>query len=114
MSRSTVLLVAPPVLYAATWWSARVASKPHLHSLAGFVRDLADVRILELDLQTGTPTGDVNARLEKRQTELVAQVKADKSANGGKLTPAERTQVQQELDHISKRIYAAKHNGTGQ
>jgi radical SAM superfamily enzyme YgiQ (UPF0313 family) len=50
MSRPTVLLVVPPVLYAATWWSARVASKPHLHSLAGFVRDLADVRILELDL----------------------------------------------------------------
>ena len=38
----SILLVAPPVLYADTWWSARVASKPHLHSLAGFVRDLAE------------------------------------------------------------------------
>ena len=64
MPRSAVLLVAPPVLYAATWWSARVASKPHLHSLAGFVRDLAEVRILELDLQTPPPSGNVEGTLD--------------------------------------------------
>jgi radical SAM superfamily enzyme YgiQ (UPF0313 family) len=46
-----VLLIAPPVLYAPTWWSRKVASKPHLHSLAGFVRDVAEVRILQLDVQ---------------------------------------------------------------
>ncbi len=63
MPRSAVLLVSPPVLYAATWWSARVASKPHLHSLAGFVRDLADVHILELDLQSPAPSGDVDGLL---------------------------------------------------
>lgn len=63
MPRSAVLLIAPPVLYAGTWWSARVASKPHLQSLAGFVRDLADVRILELDLQAPTPPGDVERLL---------------------------------------------------
>lgn len=63
MTRLVVLLVAPPVLYAPTWWSSRVASKPHLHSLAGFVRDLADVRILELDTQAGVAPGDVAAVL---------------------------------------------------
>jgi radical SAM superfamily enzyme YgiQ (UPF0313 family) len=62
MPRSTLLLIAPPVLYAATWWSARVASKPHLHSLAGFVRDISDVRILELDLQV-PPSGEVGSLL---------------------------------------------------
>jgi radical SAM superfamily enzyme YgiQ (UPF0313 family) len=49
VARPTVLLIAPPVLYAKSWWSARVASKPHLYALAGFIRDVADVRILELD-----------------------------------------------------------------
>lgn len=39
-----------------------MASKPHLHSLAGFVRDIADVRILELDLQMPT-SGDVERLL---------------------------------------------------
>ena len=52
MPRPTVLLIAPPVLYAPTWWVGRVASKPHLHSLAGFVRDVADVKLVELDVTT--------------------------------------------------------------
>src|SRR5262245_21047539 len=63
MSRPTILLVAPPVLCAATWWSPRMASKPHLHSLAGFIRDLADVRMLELDLETGPPPGEIDRQL---------------------------------------------------
>jgi radical SAM superfamily enzyme YgiQ (UPF0313 family) len=50
-----VLLVSPRVLHAPTWWCGGVASKPHLHSLAGFVRDVADVSILELDTNVGTP-----------------------------------------------------------
>lgn len=50
MTRRTVLLIAPPVLYAKRWWANRIANKPHLASLAGYVRDLADVRILELDI----------------------------------------------------------------
>src|SRR5580765_3478149 len=53
MTRRTVLLVAPPVLYAKTWWAHRIANKPRLASLAGYVRDLADVRILELDITSG-------------------------------------------------------------
>ena len=59
MSRPTVLLLAPPVLYAGTWWSSKVASKPHLYSLAGFVRDIADVRITELDVNTAPRPDDV-------------------------------------------------------
>jgi len=59
MSRATVLLLSPPVLYAPTWWSSKVASKPHLHSLAGFIRDIADSRIVELDVLMGPPPGEV-------------------------------------------------------
>src|SRR5262245_40655032 len=50
MTRRTVLLVAPPVLHAKTWWGNRIANKPHLASLSGYVRDVAEVRILELDI----------------------------------------------------------------
>jgi radical SAM superfamily enzyme YgiQ (UPF0313 family) len=59
MTRRTVLLVAPPVLCAKTWWGNRIANKPHLASLSGYVRDLAEVRILELD----TTSGDDSAAL---------------------------------------------------
>ena len=41
MSRRLVL-VAPPVLHAKTWWRGRSGTKAHLYSLAGFVRDLCD------------------------------------------------------------------------
>ena len=64
MSRSTVLLLSPPVLYAPTWWSSKVASKPHLHSLAGFIRDIADTCIVELDVLMGSPPGEVAAFLD--------------------------------------------------
>lgn len=60
MTCGTLLLVAPPVLCAKSWWGNRSANKPHLASLAGYVRDLADVRILELDLSN---VGDTTAQL---------------------------------------------------
>jgi radical SAM superfamily enzyme YgiQ (UPF0313 family) len=51
MSRRLVL-VAPPVYHARTWWRGRSGTKAHLYSLAGFVRDLCDVEIVELDLDS--------------------------------------------------------------
>lgn len=54
--RLNVLLISPPVLYAPTWWSDAIGSKPHLYSLAGFVRDLADVQVIELENILGAPT----------------------------------------------------------
>ena len=57
MACPVVLLISPPVLYAQSWWSGRVASKPHLHSLSGFIRDIAEVRLLELDLTTVVEEG---------------------------------------------------------
>jgi radical SAM superfamily enzyme YgiQ (UPF0313 family) len=53
--RLTLLLVAPPVLYAGQWWGNRTANKPHFATLAGAVRDLADVGFLELDRDLDTP-----------------------------------------------------------
>lgn len=78
-ARPQLLLIAPPVLYARTWWSTKVASKPHLHSLAGYVRDLADVTILQLDLVTPPADFDpvaailaaVDAQLELDGVDLV-------------------------------------------
>lgn len=60
MSRKSVLLIVPPVLHAKSWWGNRAANKPHLASLSGYVRDIADVRILELDLSND---GDSAAQL---------------------------------------------------
>jgi multidrug resistance efflux pump len=52
---------------------------------------------------------------EYKQTEtdldrINAQRKADLQANGGKLTSAERSQLNHELNNNSERIYFDKHN----
>jgi hypothetical protein len=61
-------------------------------------------------IKTGELTPTEVVRLEKHEAGLRAQVTADRDANGGKLTPAEKLQINRELDRLSKAIYRAKHN----
>ena len=49
MRVTRLLLVAPPVLHGAGWWSNRDAGKPHIESLAAHVAALRDVAVVELD-----------------------------------------------------------------
>jgi len=49
VSVTRLLLVVPPVLQPTSWWARCTANKPHLASLGGFVRDVAEVRVVELD-----------------------------------------------------------------
>jgi len=58
------VLVAPPVYHARTWWRGRSGTKAHLYSLAGFVRDLCDVEIVELDLDSQAPGDQALAALD--------------------------------------------------
>lgn len=55
MRRTRLLLVSPPAPYDVRQWAAPIPCKPQLHSLAGFVRDVADARIVELDVTMGSP-----------------------------------------------------------
>ncbi len=73
MARRTLLLVSPPVLYAKNWWGNRIANKPHLSSLAGYVRDFTDIRILELDVTT-EGDDDQLIRLDEHLTDSVGLV----------------------------------------
>lgn len=61
-------------------------------------------------INSGELTPAEVAQLEKREAELKKQIAEDCSANGGKLTPAERKQINEELDAVSGKIYRAKHN----
>lgn len=71
MSARTLLLISPPVLHGGAWWQSRIGSRPHLYSLSGYVRDLLDVRIVELD-----PPGST-ATLAERLAELDDHLGAD-------------------------------------
>ena len=74
MARRAVLLVAPPVLGGRGWWANRIANKPHLASLAGYVRDIAEPRTLELDTDVAAPLAGLLEALDFALIDDVALV----------------------------------------
>jgi hypothetical protein len=65
-------------------------------------------------VKSGQLTASETAKLENQQKGINQQVKADRAANGGKLTPGEKTQVNKEQNAASKNIYNKKHNAKTQ
>jgi len=59
-------------------------------------------------------TAGETANLETKESAINNEVRADRSANGGKLTQAERVQVNHQLNRTSRQIYRDKHNGARQ
>lgn len=54
------------------------------------------------------------AKTENHEQGINQQVRADRAANGGKLTGGEKQQVNKEQNGASKQIYREKHNGNVQ
>jgi len=65
-------------------------------------------------IRSGQMTAGEAAKVENQERGINQQVHADRAANGGKLTPAERQQINKEQNHESKNIYNKKHNGKTQ
>jgi hypothetical protein len=61
-------------------------------------------------VQSGQLTAGETANLEKKEAAINAETRADRAANGGKLTAAEKQQVNRQQNHLSHQIYADKHN----
>jgi hypothetical protein len=61
-------------------------------------------------IKSGNLTAGEASRIEAREAELRHQILTDRNANGGKLTPAERQQINGELDQLSTRIEKQKHD----
>lgn len=61
-------------------------------------------------IEQGSLTAGEAARLERGEARIRKEVQTDRAANGGKLTSGERTQVNQQLNGMSQRIYADRHN----
>jgi hypothetical protein len=58
---------------------------------------------------SGKLSAGQTAGLEKGETAINKEVKTDRTANGGKLTAAEKKQVNQQQNKMSARIYRDKH-----
>lgn len=71
-ARKSLLLISPPVTHGQGWWANRIANKPHLASLAGYVRHIAEVRTIELDLVAGEALEPLLAEIDRAFTEIGA------------------------------------------
>lgn len=62
-------------------------------------------------LRNGTMNAGQAARVENREQGINQQIRADRQANGGKLTGQQRQQVNRAQNGASRRIYRDKHRG---
>jgi hypothetical protein len=61
-------------------------------------------------VQSGQLTAGETKNLESREANLNREIHADRTANGGTLTPQERRQVNHQQNNLSHSIYNDKHN----
>lgn len=61
-------------------------------------------------IQSGQLTAGETSKLETKEAAVNGEIKADRAANGGKLTTAEKQQVNRQQNQLSKQIYKDKHN----
>ena len=61
-------------------------------------------------VKSGQLTAGETANLESKEAAINGETRADRAANGGKLTPAEKQQINQQQNQVSKQIYQDKHN----
>jgi hypothetical protein len=61
-------------------------------------------------VQSGQLTAGETSKLETKEAAINGETRADRAANGGKLTAAEKTQINGQQNHLSNQIYKDKHN----
>jgi hypothetical protein len=61
-------------------------------------------------VQSGQLTAGETANLENKEAAINGETRADRAANGGKLTSAEKAQINRQQNHLSNQIYQDKHN----
>jgi hypothetical protein len=62
-------------------------------------------------IKSGQLTAGEASNLERKEAGINREVRNDRAANGGTLTPQERAQVNRQQNHLSNQIYNKKHNG---
>jgi hypothetical protein len=61
-------------------------------------------------VKSGQLTAGETSNLETKQAAINGETRADRAANGGKLTAAEKAKVNRQQNHLSNQIYQDKHN----
>jgi hypothetical protein len=61
-------------------------------------------------VKSGQLTAGETVNLETKEAAINGETRADRTANGGKLTSAEKTLINKQQNGVSKQIYQDKHN----
>lgn len=65
-------------------------------------------------IRSGQMTAGEAARVEKNEGNINKEIRNDRAANGGKLTGAEKAQINRQQNKESRQIYRSKHNASHQ
>jgi hypothetical protein len=69
-------------------------------------------------IANGVKSGELRAgetaRLENKESRINKETRTDRAANGGRLTVAEKKQLNHQQNKVSKDIYGDKHNAAEQ
>jgi predicted transglutaminase-like cysteine proteinase len=65
-------------------------------------------------VKSGQLTAGETANLESKEAAINGETRADRAANGGKLTSSEKQQINKQQNQLSKQIYNDKHNAATQ
>jgi hypothetical protein len=63
-------------------------------------------------VKSGQLTAGETANLESKEAAINGETRADRAANGGKLTQSEKQQINKQQNQVSKQIYQDKHNAS--
>jgi hypothetical protein len=63
-------------------------------------------------VKSGQLTAGETRKLETKEAAINGETKADRAANGGKLTAEEKKQINGQQNKLSKQIYSDKHNAS--
>ena len=94
--------------------TAAAAPTPPIHKWTINQREENQQDRIAQGIKSGQLTAGETANLETKEAAINNEVRADRHVNGGKLTQAERVQVNHQLNRTSRQIYRDKHNGARQ
>src|SRR6266852_5300867 len=105
------MLMAGTVAFAQD--SSSTSADPKPKTEVGQRKENQQDRIAQ-GVKSGQLTAGETANLETKEAAINGESKADRAANGGTLTAAEKKQVNHEQNAASKNIYHKKHNAKTQ
>jgi hypothetical protein len=89
------------------------ANRTNFRGEVGARQGIQQQRIAQ-GVRSGSLTAGETAGLEGKEAGVNREIRADRAANGGTLTPQERGQVNRQQNRLSGQIYRNKHNAARQ